>query len=111
MSDRGRLADIHSLGELFCACYDDVLPGLRAQTPARGSHLVPDRYQISQYSIIGIFGVSDRERLEEICGCYDEVFPGCARMCVFHANWTLVPGQTGHLFQTKLDTLGVTARG
>jgi hypothetical protein len=24
--------------------------------------------------------------------------------CVFHANWTPVPPQTGHLFQRKLDT-------
>ena len=27
------------------------------------------------------------------------------------ANWTVVPAQTGQLFQTKLDTLGATARG
>lgn len=27
------------------------------------------------------------------------------------ANWTFIPAQTGHLFQTKLDTLGVTTRG
>ncbi|MET3135590.1 hypothetical protein AAKU55_005902, partial [Oxalobacteraceae bacterium GrIS 1.11] len=27
------------------------------------------------------------------------------------ANWTVVPAQTGHLFQAKLDTLGATARG
>jgi hypothetical protein len=27
------------------------------------------------------------------------------------ANWTPVPAQTGHLFQAKLDTWGVTARG
>ena len=27
------------------------------------------------------------------------------------ANWTVVPSQTGHLFQAKLDTLDATARG
>ncbi len=27
------------------------------------------------------------------------------------ANWTRIPAQTGHLFQAKLDTRGVTARG
>jgi hypothetical protein len=27
------------------------------------------------------------------------------------ANWTLIPAQTGHLFQHKLDTWDVTARG
>lgn len=32
-------------------------------------------------------------------------------VCVFHANWTVVPDQAGHLFQAKLDTVGVTAWG
>ncbi len=27
------------------------------------------------------------------------------------ANWTVVPSQTGHPFQAKLDTLDATARG
>ena len=34
-----------------------------------------------------------------------------AARCVFHANWTLNPPQTGHAFHAKLDTSGVTTRG
>jgi transposase-like protein len=32
-------------------------------------------------------------------------------VCVFHANWTLIPRQTGHRFHGKLDSRSVATRG
>ena len=31
--------------------------------------------------------------------------------CVFHANWTVIPRQTGHAFHMKLDSRSAATRG
>jgi plasmid stabilization system protein ParE len=39
----------------------------------------------------------------------DDVRPGLR--CVFHANWTPIPRQTGHSFHVNLDSRSVATRG
>jgi len=33
------------------------------------------------------------------------------QQCVFHANWTPIPRQTGHPFHVNLDSRSVATRG
>lgn len=40
-----------------------------------------------------------------------ELFSGLASACVFHANWTGIPRQTGHAFHMKLDSRSAATRG